>query len=265
MTINELIERKRELERMLGRAEEDILKAPNGNLRIQRKGKTNQYYQITKKGDNIGRYLKTSEFETARALAQKDYLEKLAAAAAREKKAIENFLNNFTPKCPENIYESLNAYRKELVNPLVVSDDEYAKEWESRPYTGKHFPDGYPEYYSKRGERVRSKTEENIANAFLELGVPYKYECPLEMDAGFYVYPDFTFLLKKSRKVCYLEHFGRMDDEEYLKNDFFTKMNSYPRNGLIPGVNFYMTFESRSNPLNSREILRYIRAVTREE
>ena len=265
MTVNELLARKKELERMLKRAEEDIMKAPEGNLRIQRKGKKNQYYQITEKGDNIGRYLKTFEFETARALAQKDYLEKLMVVAEREKKAIEVFLKNYAPKCPENTFESLNEYRRELVQPLAISDDEYAKAWESQPYSGKHFPDGYPEYYSKRGERVRSKTEENIANAFLELGVPYKYECPLQLDAGFFVYPDFTFLLKKSRKVCYLEHFGRMDDEEYLKNEFFTKMNSYPRNGLIPGVNFYMTFESKSNPLNSREISRYIRAVTREE
>lgn len=62
MTVNELLARKKELERMLKRAEEDIMKAPEGNLRIQRKGKKNQYYQINEKGDNIGRYLKTFEY-----------------------------------------------------------------------------------------------------------------------------------------------------------------------------------------------------------
>lgn len=53
MTVNELIERKKELERMLKRAEEDIMKAPEGNLRIQRKGKKNQYYQIRKQKQSV--------------------------------------------------------------------------------------------------------------------------------------------------------------------------------------------------------------------
>lgn len=265
MNTKELKERKKELGRIINYSKERLNDVPEGNLRIQRKKNRCQYYQITMKGDTIGKYLRTSEYDTAKALAQKDYWEKVIQAAYKEKVSIDSFLSGYVPKGPENVFCSLNVYRQELVIPFVISDEEYAKAWEAQPYKGKGFPEGYPEYYSKRNERVRSKTEENIANTFLELGIPYKYECPIVLDAGFSVYPDFTFLLKKSGKVCYLEHFGRMDDEDYLKNEFFTKINSYPRNGLIPGVNFYMTFESKSNPLNSREISRYIKEITREE
>ena len=72
-----------------------------------------------------------------------------------------------------------------------------------------------PFYDTKRKERVRSKSELNIANMLDSYGVPYKYECPLKLKDGKVIYPDFTVINVKSRKVIYWEHRGMMDDKNY--------------------------------------------------
>ena len=40
------------------------------------------------------------------------------------------------------------------------------------------------------------------------LSIPYKYECPLQLSNGMIIYPDFTVLDVKRRKVWYWEHRG---------------------------------------------------------
>jgi len=265
MLKRELEKRKRELELLQKMAEEGFEEAPDGNLRIVTRGKSTQYYWITEKCDTIGKYIKKNDVEKACKLAQKGYCEKILRTIRTELTALDNLLKiDTTYDFLGKIFSDMNEKRKEIVNPYVLSDEEYVAKWLSEEYKGKGFPENYPEYYSKKNERVRSKSEENIANIFLEMGIPYKYECPITINGQFKAYPDFTFLVMPQRKICYLEHFGKMDDPAYLKEEFFTKMNSYPKNGLIPGVNFYMTFESKTNPLITRDVRKFIETIVYE-
>lgn len=262
MLKKELQKRKKELANMLSTVNRGIDIAPEGHLRVVQRVNVAQYYVVTEKGDTLGRYIRASEAELAGQLAQKAYYEKIRRNICGQIKVLDSLIDKVESDNELGmVYEMLNDSRKQLVKPIAVTDDEYAKRWMAEPYKGKGFSDDYPEYYSNRGERVRSKSEESIANALYEMGIPYKYECPLLIDEKYWVYPDFTILLKRSRKVCYLEHFGRMDDVNYLKDEFFTKINSYSRNGLIQGVNFYMTFESKGNPFTSRDAKQCIRNI----
>lgn len=64
---------------------------------------------------------------------------------------------------------------------------------------------------------------------------PFRYECALHL--GFEtIYPDFTILHPLSKKIIYWEHFGLMDNENYIKNVCF-KIQQYAQNGIIPSVN----------------------------
>ena len=45
--------------------------------------------------------------------------------------------------------------------------------WKSIPYVGKEFDESIPVIYTKKGERVRSKSEKILADTFYELGMRY--------------------------------------------------------------------------------------------
>ena len=109
------------------------------------------------------------------------------------------------------------------------------------------------EIITERGELVRSKSEKIIADKLYMMGIPYRYEYPLMLDDGITVYPDFTILKMPERKEVYLEHFGMMDDEEYVNKMLF-KISTYERNGIFIGVNLFVTYETSKRPINTKAL-----------
>ena len=100
------------------------------------------------------------------------------------------------------------------------------------------------------GEFVRSKSERSIYNLLRNANLPFRYECKLELEhARKPNYPDFTILNPSNGKMYYFEHFGMMDDPEYQQN-FIKKMHTYLKNGIYPGVNLIMSFETNETPLD---------------
>ena len=207
-----------------------------------------------------GVYIPKKNEKLARQLAEKDHFIKLLKEAKKELHLIDNMLKSFSVTGLTDVYTDLNKYRKALIKPLVETDEMYAKRWEQEAYVGKGFTEKDPEYYTRRGERVRSKSEIIIANTLQENGIPYKYECPIYIEGVGNLYPDFTILKIKTRQVCYLEHYGMLSDENYL-NNFFRKQSNYTRNGIILGKNLYMTFESKNNHINTKDLEIMIKEV----
>lgn len=150
------------------------------------------------------------------------------------------------------------------MEPLILSDREFSEQWLSEPYECKEFLESDPFYVTARNERVRSKSEILIANMLTELGVPYRYEAPLILEDGQIIYPDFTILKIRTRKICFLEHCGRMDDPAYLHR-FLYRNNLYIRNGYIPGRDVFMSFESSSDPLNISAVRSMLKELFLEE
>ncbi len=110
------------------------------------------------------------------------------------------------------------------------------------------------------GEFVRSKSERSIYNLLRNANLPFRYECKLELEhARKSNYPDFTILNPINGKIYYFEHFGMMDDPDYQQG-FLKKMHSYLKNGIYPGVNLIMSFETKENPIDEvyvKSILEY--------
>ena len=71
----------------------------------------------------------------------------------------------------------------------MLSDAEYVTKWLAVEYRHKAFNPDTPPLFTENGERVRSKSEVIIAETLRGNGVPYRYE-----------------------------HFGKMDDPEYVMN-----------------------------------------------
>lgn len=242
------------LERIARNAEKRLKHVPTGNLRVRQKGRKNEYYYreegSTKKN---GRYLKKDERVLAAQIAQRDFDRKVAGYASERSKAIKDFLEKYERTSLKRLYEKTSRGRKDLIVAEVVSDEEFAMQWQKVKYKGKAFEADLPEIFTERGERVRSKSEKIIADKLQALGISYRYEHPLVMKNGLVLYPDFTILKFPERKEVYLEHFGMMDDPKYVEKAV-RKLITYEKNGIYLGINLFVTFEEGNRPISTRTL-----------
>ena len=249
--------RKKELLKLKQQKEKAIISAPEGTLRLNCRKNRVCYYHRTNPKDANGTYIKSSNQKLAERLAQKDYDQKVVDAIEKELMAIDKYLDEYPDKQVEKIYDGLHDARKRLITPIIETDEEYIKNWEAVQYQGKEFSPNIPEYYTAKGERVRSKSEVIIADTLSREHIPYRYEYPVYLQGFGKVHPDFTVLNMKKRKGIIWEHLGRMDDPEYAEKNI-RKIEKYERNGFFPGENLILTYETTTQPLNTKTIQRMI-------
>lgn len=237
--------------------EKEISNAPDGTLRICNSGNRTQFYQRLEPSDFNGKYMNEKEFPIVKSLAQKDYDRKILRAIEKELDAIKKFSNAYPATTAEQVYETLHKERQKLVKPIQESEEEFVRKWESVTYEGKGFQDDAPEFYTMKGERVRSKSELIIADLLKREGIPYRYEYPIYLNGCGRVYPDFTVLNVKSRREIHWEHFGMMDDPVYAEKAL-KKITTYESNGIFPGDRLILTYETKSMPISQKQIQRMI-------
>lgn len=146
---------------------------------------------------------------------------------------------------------NLHTQRQLLVTPVEPIWEKELAKWYDSEYHGKEFYEGTAEIVTEKGERVRSKSEKILADYFYRNNILYQYEKPLYLKGYGTIYPDFTFLSKKTRKEIYWEHEGMMDKPEYAKSAV-KKIESYQRNGIHLGERLILTFETELTVLNSQ-------------
>ena len=230
-------------------------KMPPGKIHVSKTSHGVQYYLRQDSTDKTGKYIPKSETSTIKQYLQKAYDEKILRLVSQEIQSLKRFLGNSENSVNkiQRAYSNFPQEVKNYITPIDVSDEDFIRSWLSIPYKGKAIPEYLPILETNRKERVRSKSELNIANALAEQGIPYKYECPLQLSNGMIIYPDFTVLDVKRRKVWYWEHRGMMDDKDYARNAVL-KMKSYLQSGICLGKELIISEETSTNPLGTNEI-----------
>lgn len=254
MSINQEIQKEKYYYRALQeRIKKSLVTAPEGNLRISNSRGNSQFYCYTNPKDTSGKYIRKKETTLIRALAQKDYdrkvLDKVEEYLTQLDK-LEKIANEVDIKSE---YEELHEARKKFVVPYEISDEEYIKQWKSVSYKGKEFSDCSAEIMTENGERVRSKSEKIIADKLKYMGIPYRYEYPVYLFGYGTVYPDFTLLNVTSRREYFLEYFGMSDNPEYAEK-MVKKMNTYMQNGIFPGKQLLILFETQKQTIQMRVV-----------
>ena len=262
-----LKERSEELKKIVCQIEARLRTAPRGRLKISKRKNKYVFYCAGGDAENVSdlkyiskrNYSDLDEFDKTGEecrLAQKMYDRKALKAAKRELDVVETFIRNYDGSELERTYGAIEGIRKEMIDPVEMPWETAAAEWLRQGYEGKQISTAHPAVFSKRGEKMRSKSEVLIANSLSAAGVPYKYEAPLRLEE-ITVYPDFTVLRESDRKEIYWEHLGMMDDKEYAEKAI-KKIEIYGRNGIIAGKGLILTYETENDPLDSRSIERYI-------
>ena len=172
LLISELKKRKNYLGNLLFTIEQKLEGALSGKLRISKNEGIPRYYHITQPRDTCGTYLSKEKQNLAEKLAEKDYLNKLKREAEAELHNIDHYIREHSESALEDKYENMNAYRKQLVDPLVIPDNLYVEQWENEPYAVNPYYQEHRIYPTKKGELVRSKSEVFLADMYYELGIP---------------------------------------------------------------------------------------------
>ena len=203
--VEELDKRKELLNTIRKQAVKDIKKAPEGQLHCKTVDEVLRFYYRRSRSDTNGTYLsfEGEQWELIQKLAQKLYAEMMLEAAEGELKDIDRCsriisLHSSKPKV-EDVVDRLKPQLQTLTTHYIKTDEEFACNWQSEPYEYNDYKEFNKLHSTLRGEKVRSKSEQIIANILFHLGIPYKYECPLR--SGFRkLYPDFTILDVRRRK-----------------------------------------------------------------
>ena len=255
-----LKQRVKTLKAAIRSAERDKTHFPNGHLRVSQTRNQVRYYCVESTDEPLGTYIPKSKCELAKSLAQKDYNELFLENARVELSRLERSIRLFSEANADLAYQNLDPRRQRLIEPYIIPDDLYAANWLSQPFKTNSFMPEARIYDTKNGEKVRSKSEAILADLFLELGIPYHYEQALTLKDKTVRYPDFTLLKKATREVIYLEHFGLLDDEEY-RHKCLEKLDEYRHNGIYPGKNLLITYESEEFPLDIKGIRKMIKEL----
>ena len=108
-----------------------------------------------------------------------------------------------------------------------------------------------------QGVYYRSKSETLIASILTSYQFRFKYEVEYTVN-GFKYYPDFLIERPRDKKIFLWEHFGKIDDEEYVRKIFF-KLQDYHNAGINLWDNLIITFDLADGSLNADYIDRIIK------
>ncbi len=255
--INYLEAEKTRLESLIAKETYDFEMAnyPEGRLNIKQVGKYYKMYHVfsTPTG-NKRTYIRKRNVNLAQCLAQKAYKKLSIQNHKKELQAIYAYLRYYPRKSPDDYLRNSSIYRK-LLEDFIPAPEMYS-DWAHEEY--ERNPE-YPErliYPTMKGDMVRSKSEAMIADELFRRGIPYRYECKTTI-GGYDLYPDFTIIDPQSGKTFIWEHFGKMDDEDYVAKCIW-KLRLYLSNGYIPQISLLTTYETGTEPLTSVKVVETI-------
>ena len=245
--------RKVELETIIETKKIELKNAPEGELRTAKCRNKIQYFKREKGGDSNGEYIKYSDIDLARRLAQKEYDNYAIQAAEKEVKLLDSMKRLYEGRAIEHIGLKMVKAKMALVTPVEKSDEDYVEEWLAQEY---ELFDYYSEaltYENSKGIKMRSKSEVLISNILDELGIPYLYEKPLKLSKYKTVSPDFTLLDMRTRQEVYLEHLGMLDNMDYVEKNM-NKIRAYEEAGIYIGSRLLISHEARNAQFNAKSV-----------
>jgi len=256
----EIMKRDQQIKEILARVKKSEKGFPEGELICAKSNTTFKWY-LKKNGKTS--YLKKENLTVAQKLAQKKYHLYTIQDLENELKACEAYLkrvDKLVIRNKEGRSETLLTHPEygKLYGLTARNKDKEIEEWAKAPYNQSE--SNHPENLivkGTQGKMVRSKSEAIIDKLLFSKHLPFRYEEKLVL-GNIIMSPDFTIRHPKTGEYFYWEHFGLMDDYEYVKHAC-EKIQNYCMYNIIPSVNLILTYESKSHPLEISKVEDIIR------
>ncbi len=223
---------------------------PEGSLTVDIYG--NLYRTGRIEGKQYKVLLGDSEVSLIKKLKKRRYTTKALKLLKRRIENCKTFLNNDTLYDPRSIEKQLPKQYSGLKGlNIFLEGDINVEDWINASYKTNPLPIKTPNY-TPNNLCTRSKSEAMIATRADGRKLLYRYDAEVILNNKS-VYPDFTFLDLKRRRLIYLEHLGKVDDERYMFRNL-KKLEEYAECGIVLGDNLFITYESRNRPLSIKAI-----------
>ena len=248
-----------EIEKLIAKNERALRsnKAKEGVfIRTTAHGNGWQYYFSN--GRNDRKYARVSEVGKVREIVEREYEQELQNKLIILRDSLKAFLLVYDVSIIDETYFQMSKAKQALIKPIIMTDEEYIDKW-IKEYSREinSYPKSF-EIETKRGERVRSKSEKIIADLLNDCGIPYVYEPKIKLGDGKYCCPDFAVLNVRTRKTYFWEHLGLIDDENYASKNMI-KLLEYERNGIDIGEVLLTSYETKDIPLDLKVLKRKIK------
>lgn len=251
------------LEKSIEHRQNFIDNADEGFFKCFRNGNKWSWYIIKNVTDEKGNvhkkrtYLPKRDWQTACDYVKKAIYKSALIDEKQELKALRSYLKNSSSFDRVDKYINKNEEIENISKTFYNGKfDETTRSWlKDVSSSNDLFPDGL-QFRCKNGLMVRSKSEQLIATALINYNIPFKYENRKMLGLNEY-FPDFTILSPKDGEEYLWEHFGKMDDENYVCHSL-EKIKHYNENGYIPFDKLIMTFESNNSGVDQMWIDRII-------
>lgn len=172
----------------------------------------------------------------------------------KDRKLLEKMKDKFQDYKPCTIVKALPQAYRDLPDQCFTDERlEELKSWAAERYraNGHDFPK--VANITVTGEKVRSKGEVIIYNMLVYYGIPFRYECRLDLvnEDGTKEtrYPDFVIELADGSLLIW-EHAGGLGDAGYF-DIFCNKLKLYYNNGITLGDNLIVTADKKGSTMNA--------------
>lgn len=233
------------IENNLSHLKEQLSHYPNGNLHYSHNGPYIKWYH----SDSGKRtYIPKKDTSTLQILAAKKYLSLHYNELLHEKQALDLYFKHYSPSNEADSLLSDHSIYQPLLLPFFTIKSDKLRSWSSAHYEKNPAYPGQLIHKTFSGNFVRSKSEVLIDAVLSMNQIPFRYECKLQLD-DFVFYPDFTIMHPITNEIYYWEHFGMIDNPDYLHKSQ-TKLGIYINHKIYPSINLITTYETKSHPLN---------------
>lgn len=141
-------DRLKELEGQKNRITGRMINYPDGKIHFVTKKRVVSYYLRTNPQEKTGKYLSKNEMATIKLYMQKYYDEKALKALENEIFALNKYIDkseNLGEKL-KDIYEAVPEQSRNMIEPIVISDKDYVKQWSEAPFEHKYISENVPSY-----------------------------------------------------------------------------------------------------------------------
>ena len=228
---------------------------PEGEL-ICAKNETRYKWYLRNQGKS--RYLPRKKRELAEKLALKRYYESKHEDLQCELEACEAYAHVVSSREADRAEQILlHPEYERLLAGEFTSRSKELEEWRNADYERCQ---NHPENLlikGTQGKLLRSKSEAMIDRVLFAEGIPFRYEEKIVL-GGVILYPDFIIRHPKTGDFFYWEHFGMMDNAEYISHAC-KKIKTYCENGIIPSINLILSYETKEHPFGINEVERTVK------
>lgn len=255
-------------ERQLDQFDRLLPDFPSGYLRIRNRNEKTHCYRISKHNGIKKEYPIATESPDGKRMLQmlleKHIIRHGRPILRRNIKILRQLLPALRVYDPDLIVSNLSGTSSILPDRLYLPEQFNAGKWIADTMAGRYSTNpSHPEdliHLTKRGIRVRSKSEVFWDDALSDANAIFRYDSALALKNGKVIYPDFLVFVPESRRLVIIEHFGRMDDPKYaMKN--MRRLQEYADSGYILGHDVFFTMETREQPLSHAQIKAVMRQI----